>query len=198
MPAAAVGILDDGAEAEAAVPYCGECARALIASGEYRVTQVIDAIELGSSCTACRQCGGSGREVTGNGHAAGQIAAARRAVRQVRELVAAFDDVPLTGLTSLFYTHAYEELRLGLDQLLDLLQPGRAGSQVTPEDPSVGLLWLVYDGDTLVSIRLTEADALAERGRLVQQALNDMPDLERDRPGLIEGMITINKARMEF
>ncbi|KRF29466.1 hypothetical protein ASG91_00055 [Phycicoccus sp. Soil802] len=126
MPAAAIGILDDGDEAEGQVPYCGECARALIASGEYRVAQVVDAIELGSA--ACRQCGGSGRDVIDSGDMDVQIDAARGAVREIRQLVAAFDDVPLDQLTPLFYAHAYEELRLGVDQLLDLLQPGRAGS----------------------------------------------------------------------
>lgn len=133
VPAAAIGILDDGDEAEADVPYCGECARALITTGDYRVTRVIDPIELGNA--TCRRCGGSGRDIARNGDAAVQIAAGRTAVQQVRQLVADFEDVPPSQMTPLFYAHAYWELRLSIDELLNLLQPGRAGSATTEENP---------------------------------------------------------------
>lgn len=133
VPAAAIGILDDGDDAEADVPYCGECARALIATGDYRVTRVIDPNALGSA--TCRRCGGSGRDIVHDADAAVQIAARRTALKEVRQLVADFDDVPPSQMTPLFYAHAYWELRLGIDRLLNLLQPGGAGSATTEENP---------------------------------------------------------------
>jgi hypothetical protein len=59
LPAAALGIFDDGEEAEPDVPYCAECARALIGTGEYTVTRVLDADALGS--VVCPRCSGAGR-----------------------------------------------------------------------------------------------------------------------------------------
>ena len=59
FPAAAVGIYDDGEQASADVPYCAECARILIAAGEFRITEVLDRDALGT--TVCPQCGGAGR-----------------------------------------------------------------------------------------------------------------------------------------
>lgn len=122
VPAAAIGIVDVGDEPEADVPYCGACARSMIATGDYTVTQVLDAVELGSA--PCPRCAGTGRHIARDDYGAGEeIAAARRAVREARDLITDFDDVPPTGLTPLFYAHAYWELRHCVDQLLALLQP---------------------------------------------------------------------------
>ena len=59
LPAACLGIFDDGEEAYDQIPYCGDCAQALIGSGEYRVTDVLDADRLGTRI--CPTCAGTGR-----------------------------------------------------------------------------------------------------------------------------------------
>ena len=59
LPAVALGIFDDGVEAEPDVPYCAQCARALTASGEYTITRVLDADALG--LMICPRCSGTGR-----------------------------------------------------------------------------------------------------------------------------------------
>lgn len=59
LPAACLGVFDEGDQADDQVPYCGDCAQALISTGEYRVTHVLDADWLGTMI--CPSCAGTGR-----------------------------------------------------------------------------------------------------------------------------------------
>lgn len=59
LPAACLGVFDEGDQADDLVPYCGDCAQALIRTGEYRVTVVLDADRLGTMI--CPNCAGTGR-----------------------------------------------------------------------------------------------------------------------------------------
>ena len=59
LPAVSIGVFDDGEDADPDVPYCGDCARALISAGEYRVTRVLDALAFGTA--TCPTCVGTGR-----------------------------------------------------------------------------------------------------------------------------------------
>lgn len=65
LPAAAVGVFDDGDEAHPGVPYCASCTHALIECGEFTVTRVLNPLALGS--IACPECGGTGRLSRGSG-----------------------------------------------------------------------------------------------------------------------------------
>lgn len=65
LPAAAVGLFDDGEEAYPDVPYCASCAHALIECGEYTVTRVLNPLALGTM--TCPECGGTGRLSRGSG-----------------------------------------------------------------------------------------------------------------------------------
>lgn len=65
LPAAAVGVFDDGDEAYPSVSYCASCAHALIECGEFTVTRVLNPLALGS--ISCPECGGTGRVSRGSG-----------------------------------------------------------------------------------------------------------------------------------
>ena len=59
MPAAAIGIFDDGEERDSGVAYCGDCTEALIRAGQYRVTRVLDPDAFATR--PCPDCGGTGQ-----------------------------------------------------------------------------------------------------------------------------------------
>ena len=59
LPAAALGVFDDGDQATPEVPYCADCAQLLAAAAEYTITEALDPDALGS--TVCPQCHGAGR-----------------------------------------------------------------------------------------------------------------------------------------
>lgn len=122
LPAAALGIFDDGAEVSADVPFCAECAHTLIRAGEYRVTTVLDSIAFGS--LPCPVCGGTGRLSRRSGKPTTPDSA-EEVIREVSELVKALDDAPLAYLTPLFYEHGYSELRLAVVSLLKVLEEHR-------------------------------------------------------------------------
>ncbi|GAA1243326.1 hypothetical protein [Oryzihumus leptocrescens] len=116
LPAAALGVFDDGEHAAADVPYCADCAAVLIAAGEYRITAVLDPVALAAG--ACPVCGGTGQVPRPLGQTGGQ---AQNVIRDVVTLVRQFDDTPISQMSALFYQHGYEELRLAVRHLLRLL-----------------------------------------------------------------------------
>ena len=120
LPAAVLGLYDDGDQVEPDVPYCADCASAMMALGEYRVTRVL-APALHGTATGCPACGGTGQWPPPSLHVLPASAASDTA-REVTALVKAFDNVPLPDLTALFYQHGYEELRLAVDALLAVIR----------------------------------------------------------------------------
>lgn len=118
LPAVALGIYDDGEEAATDVPYCADCARAMIEAGYYRATRVLDPDALGAAI--CQECGGAGRlPVRSDPRRADHN---HPAIEELRQLLADFDSVPPSGLTRLFYAHAFGELRLAVDALIALIE----------------------------------------------------------------------------
>lgn len=137
LPAAALGIFDDGDQAEPNVPYCAACAQALADSGEYTVTDVLDADALGTE--PCPHCHGSGR--TSRARAAPPPSQARHdAALEVAELMRSFDEARPEDLTPLFYATAFWELRSAVDALLGPASPGGAGLDAVTEGGGVGPL----------------------------------------------------------
>jgi len=128
LPAAVVGVYDDGDEVEPGVAYCADCARSMIALGAYRVTQVRDPMALEDM--ACQACRGTGRRPP-NVPRSLPTPSAEATVREVTALVEGFDDVPPRELSARFYQHGYEELRLAVDALLGVIaspaRPARVG-----------------------------------------------------------------------
>lgn len=116
LPAAAVGIYDDGEVAHPDVAYCASCAQAMLATRDYTVTEVLNPFALGT--IPCSDCGGSGRLWQDTGRPVHADAAPSPVEADIAELIAAFDDTPPEGLTALFYAHAYWELRFAVDALL--------------------------------------------------------------------------------
>lgn len=122
MPAAALGVYDDGVDATPQTPYCADCAQTLIRAREYTVTRVLNPLALGTS--PCPSCGGSGRLATATARPA-QVDPTP-AVAEVDDLILAHDDTPPEELTALFYAQAYWELRMAVDGLLAEQTAGRA------------------------------------------------------------------------
>lgn len=118
LPAAAVGVFDDGDEAYPDVPYCANCAHALIDGGEFTVTRVLNALALGS--VACPECGGTGRlsRAPCELDPGADVPTAPDA-EGLSGLLRAFDDARPDEMTGLFYVHAYWELRLAIGALLE-------------------------------------------------------------------------------
>jgi len=129
LPAAAVGVFDDGDEAYPGVPYCARCAQALIECGEFTVTRVLNASAFGF--VACPGCGGTGRLTCAAGEPVPSAdAPAARDADEITGLIRAFDDTPPDEMTGVFYAHAYWQLRAAVDALLGL--PAQAGSRAVP------------------------------------------------------------------
>ena len=122
LPAAAVGVFDDGDEAYPDVPYCASCAHALIECGEFTVTRVLNASAFG--LVACPECGGTGCLVRASGEPVPSAhAPAALDAEEITGLIRAFDDTPPDEMTGVFYAHAYWELRMAIDARLAACRP---------------------------------------------------------------------------
>ena len=118
LPAAAVGIYDDGEQATADVPYCAECARILIAAKEFRITEVLDRDALGT--TVCAQCGGAGRlpRPSGPGNEYRPPLEAQPSLGSLRAVLASLDRVPAGERGQGYYEAAFASLRRAVSAVL--------------------------------------------------------------------------------